>query len=208
MGKRTLAAVAAVALGAAALTVSGSPAFAATKVDAHGTLHCAMTGKVKVSPPLVFGGTAAGGATFSAKISTSSCSGTSGVTSVKGTFTAHLPSNDCTALALIPFPGGTFGGAKPLKFKGGAKYNPSSINFTAGGTFTAATPIVMHVPGAGSSSIPSGSFQGQHATLTMSYDQSAETFATNCAPKTKGLKGSGGLKKMSFGGASAIDITS
>ncbi len=207
MGRRIFAALAAVALGAGVLTVTAGQAYAAAKVDAAGTLHCTITGKVKISPPLVFGGTA-GAATFAAKVATGSCSGTSGVTGVKGTFTAHLPTNDCAALALLPFPGGTFGGAKPLKFKGASKYNPSSINFTSGGTFTAATPIVMHVPGAGSSSIASGSFKNQHATLTLSYLQSAETFATNCTAKTKGLKGSGGLKKMSFGGASNLDITS
>ena len=207
MGKRIFATLAASALVAGALSVTAGPAFAAAKVDASGTLHCTITGKVKVSPPLVFGGSAAGGATFSAKVASTTCSGTSGVSSVKGTFTAHLPTNDCTALALIAFPGGTFGGAKPLKFKGGAKYNPSSVSFTSGGTFTAADPIVMHLPGAGTTSIPSGSFHGQQASLTMSYLQSAGTFATNCQPKTKGLKGSGGLKKMSFGGASSFDIT-
>jgi hypothetical protein len=190
-----------VALGFAAL---GTPAAqAAAPVDASGTLDCALTGKVKISPKLVFGGNAPGGSLFHAKIK-GTCTGSSGVKSVKGDLKARLPTNDCTALALQPFPASTFG---PVKYKGSGKYTGSSTNFTAGGTFTTTDPITLNLPGAGTSSVSSGSFVGEDPTMTLVFNESAQTLANACGPKQKGVKPSGGLKKLSFGGASSYVVS-
>jgi hypothetical protein len=54
--------------------------------------------------------------------------------------------------------------------------------------------------------VASGSFVGQHPTLTLVATETTATFLTNCTAKTKGLKGSGGLKKMSFSTGSSFDI--
>jgi hypothetical protein len=190
-----------VALSASTLGVPS--AHAAKPVDAAGTLDCALTGKVKISPKLTFGGNTPGGSLFHAKVK-GTCTGSSGVTSVKGDLKARLPTNDCTALAAGSFPAATFG---PVKYKGAGKYTKSNTSFTAGGTFTAANPITLNLPGAGTSSVSNGSFAGEQPTMTLVFDQTAEQLATGCGAKQKGVKGSGGLKKMTFGGASSFDIS-
>jgi hypothetical protein len=99
-----------------------------------------------------------------------------------------------------------------VKYKGaGAKFTGSNIDFTSGGTFTAVDPITAMVPGAGTSSVASGSFSGQHPTVTLVMNELVAQFAANCSPKVKGEPADpagkhGGLKKMSFGGASSLDI--
>jgi hypothetical protein len=133
------------------------------------------------------------------------CSGTSGVTAVKGNFMTRLPSNDCTALATTAFPASDFG---PVRFTGpGAKYTKSTTTFS-GGEFGTSDPVSLAVPGTGgSSTIESGSFAGQTATMTFVMDQTVNDFITGCGPKQKGVKGSGGLKKMTFGTTSSLDIS-
>jgi hypothetical protein len=173
------------------------------KVDAHGSMHCAVTGKIKISPALIFGGNGGGTATFTAKAKGPTCTGTSGVKSFKGTIVATLPSTDCNVLAGQPFGPGSI---QKAKYKGTSKFNPSTPAFTAGGTFTSLDPVTLNIPGSGTSSVPSGSFSGQHPTVTLQITQTVSTLATNCQAKTKGVKGSGGLKKMSFGAGSSIDI--
>ena len=202
---RRMAAVAgAVAMGLSgvALTAGNVSAMPTPPVNASGSLHCAITGKVKIVPPLLFGG-ASPSATFTAKVKSTSCTGTSGVTSVKGTFSAVLATNDCIGLAALPFPMSAFG---PVKYKGAAKYNTSTVSFTSG-AFTVADPILLSAPGGGTSSVASGSFVGQQPSLTFAFEQPAATFATNCQAKTKGVKGTGGLKKMTFSGSSSFDIS-
>jgi hypothetical protein len=202
MAKRFLSIGAAVALALGA-SVAGATAASAAKpvVNASGSLHCTITGKVKVAPtPLTFGGPATP-TTMTAKIKSGTCTGSSGVTSFKGNYIANLPTSDCTALAISTFPPSSITNAK---LKGASKYNLTTLSFSTA-TFTAANPITFDAPGAGTSSA-SGSFAGQEPTVHLTLDQSAETFATNCQPKTKGVKGSGGLKKMSFSGGSYIDI--
>jgi hypothetical protein len=191
-----------VALGIGMLGV-GVAGAASPPVDAHGTLHCTVTGKVKIAPtPLTFGGS--GSTVFTAKLKSVACSGTSGVTKAQGTLTSTLPTSDCTALALSPFPAASFG--TKVKFKGAAKYNVSTTSFTAGGTFGVTDPITMDLPGAGTSSVGPGSFSGQHPHFHFQYVEGTSVFAANCQPKTKGVKGSGGLKKMTIGTGSFIDI--
>ena len=204
MARRFTAFTAALALtlgvGVAFATGAGA---AAAPVDAHGTLTCSVSGKVKFSTPLTFGSTA-GPSAFTAKMKSISCSGSSGVTSFKGTFSAQLSSSDCNALAATGLPAASITGTK---LKGASKYNPTTINFAAGGSFTASNPITMDEPGAGPLSTATGSFAGQHPTLHLVFDQTVTTLATNCQPKTKGVKGSGGLKKMSFNASSHIDVS-
>lgn len=197
----SLTSIVALTVGMGVVTATGASA-AGAPVDAHGSLHCSVSGKVKFSPtPLTFGGPATP-TTFTAKVKSTTCSGSSGVTSFKGTFSAPLPTSDCNTLASGNMPATTLG---PAKVKGATKYNPTTVHYTAGGTIVPANPITMDEPGAGSSTV-TGSFAGQHPALHLVFDQTASTLATNCQPKTKGVKGSGGLKKMSFNTASFIDI--
>lgn len=195
--------VSALALGLSGVALGAGSASAAAPVDASGTLNCTIAGKVKIAPGLVIGGTSPGGSLFLAKVKSTSCTGTSGVTSVKGNFTFRLPTNDCLALISASFPASAFG---PVKYKGVGKYTKSIADFTSA-SFTITDPLTMDVPGSGSGSIASGSFKGQTPSLHFVIDQTTEQFATNCTPKTKGLKGSGGLKKMTFSGASYFDIS-
>jgi hypothetical protein len=203
MARRLISLTAAVALtlGAGIVTATGASAAKAPPSDAHGSLHCSVSGKVKISPPLMFGSTA-GPATMTAKAKSISCSGSSGVTSIKGSFSAALPSSDCNVLASGNMPASTFG---PAKVKGAAKHNATTFHYGAGGAIVPANPITLDEPGSGSSTV-TGSFAGQDPELHLVFDQSAAVLGTACQPKTKGLKGSGGLKKMSFNAASYIDI--
>jgi hypothetical protein len=187
----------AVALG---LTVLGGGVADAAKpkVNASGALTCSISGKAKITPPLQFG--ASGTSSFQTKLKSLSCSGSSGVTAFKGTLTATLPS-DCASI--LTFPAASI--SQKVKLKGTQKFNPTAISFTAGGTFTVADPIVLNLPGAGSSSA-TGSFAGQQPALMLVAQQGVDTFAANCQPKTKGVKGSGGLKKMTFTSASSLNI--
>jgi hypothetical protein len=203
--RKLFAAGAALALGLGGLVLTAGPASAAKPViDAHGSLHCSISGKVKVTPGLLFNGTA-GAATFSTKIKSSSCTGSSGITKFGGTFTAVLPTNDCLALAASAFPSSTL---TATKYKSStAKPNPSGTITFSTATFGVSDPLTMDVPGPGTSTVPSGSFSGQHPTIHFVYDQTTAVFATNCSPKSKpAVKGQGGLKKMSYSGASYIDI--
>jgi hypothetical protein len=176
----------------------GTAGAGAPPVNASGSLTCAISGKGKISPPLVTG--AAGTSQFTAKLKSSSCSGSSGVTSFKGTLTATLPTN---CLGILTFPAASV--SQKVKLKGNQKFNPTALSFTAGGAFTVADPILLNLPGAGSSSA-TGSFAGQNPALTLVAAEGVAQFATNCQPKTKGVKGSGGLKKMTFTGASSLNI--
>jgi hypothetical protein len=178
----------------------GGTAHGAAKVDAHGSMNCSLSGKAKISPPLTFGGSG-GTATFTAKLKSVSCSGSSGVSSFKGTLVSTLPSTDCNVLAGQPFGAGSI---LKAKYKGAAKYNPSVPAFTSGGSFTSLDPVTLSIPGGGTSSVPSGSFSGQSFTVSLQVNEVVATLATACTPKTKGLKGSGGLKKLSYGGSSNI----
>jgi hypothetical protein len=201
---RRLALVAsALALAMSGVALTAVSASAAAPVDASGTLHCSITGKVKIAPKLLFGGGTPGGSLFLAKVKSTSCTGTSGVTSVKSNFTARLSTNDCIALATQPFPAATLG---PAKFKGVGKYTKSTTDFTAGGTFSTTDPITLSVPGAGVSSIASGSFMGQQPTITFVFDQSAASLGNACQAHDKDVPGSGGLKKLTFSGSSSLDI--
>jgi hypothetical protein len=197
-----------VALGVGMLGV-GTAGAAKPTVNASGTMHCTVTGKVKIAPnPLVFSSTA-GSTVFAAKIKSSACTGSSGVTKAQGTLTATLPTSDCTSLAALPFPAASFG--TKVKFKGAAKYNSSTTSFTAGGTFGVTDPITMDLPGGGTSSVGSGSFAGQHPHFHFQYLEGTAVFANNCQPKGSKdstghkIKGSGGLKKMTISSGSYID---
>jgi hypothetical protein len=197
------------ALGLSGLAMTAGPASAAkVPVEAHGTLSCAITGKVKIKPNALLLLNDRGPTVFTAKWKSSSCSGSSGVTGAKGTMTATLPSSDCLALQALPFPGGS---VTKVKYKGAAKYLPGDFTFTSGGTFTITTPLQMDAPGTGSSTVPAGrSFAGQQPSFHFAYNEPVEQFAINCTAKVKGTPKHplgykyGGLKKMSFGGTFTV----
>jgi hypothetical protein len=156
----------------------------APPVNAAGTLNCTITGKTKLSPAYLFTGTSP--ATATQHVTLSNCTGTSGVTSGKGTIISNT-TNSCVAPSV--------GATGTFKWKGAAKYATSTIQF-APGTVSGSTVITTSAP---STSI-SGSFQGEAATQSSVQDQTVSQFITSCSPKTKGVKGSGGLKKESYTG--------
>ena len=87
------------------LVATTGSASAAGPVNASGTLHCAIAGKIKIAPKLLFTGGTPGGSLFQAKVKSTSCSGSSGVMSVKGNLTARLEPNNCTAVGVTAVPG-------------------------------------------------------------------------------------------------------
>lgn len=156
-------------------------------VNATGTTNCTLShGKAKVKPALMNGGTATSVA-FSFKANLT-CSGSSGVTSGKLKASGTSNSNDCAALANTGLPQTT----STIKWKGAAKYNPTTIVASNGNAVVGAA-ITIHVPSTGSNPPPgtttlTGSFAGEHAASTLVTDQTTLAFASSCGSK-KGLKG-------------------
>ena len=156
-------------------------------MNATGTLNCAASGKAKINPPLIFGGTTPTDIVTKVKLV---CSGTSGITSGKGTITQHIPVNDCA--------NPTTGSTGVFTWKGAAKYNPSTVAFGVGNSTISALVVTD------SSGPATGSFQGKTVLQHSVLDQTVVSYTTSCTAKTKGLKGSGGTKKTSYTGINGV----
>jgi hypothetical protein len=178
-----LSAVVAVGVGRPA---EGAGARAAAKTDASGTASCTMAkGKLVISPPLSFSGTASSATfTFTAKLT---CTGTSGVTGGTLSATGTSASNNCTPLATTGLPALT----ATIDWKG--KFNPSTIvfsdgNFAIGSGITITAPSTGPNPAAGTSTV-TGSFAYEPAQATFVSDQLLSTFLSGCSSTTGGLTG-------------------
>jgi hypothetical protein len=195
------------------LTAGSAPAAVdKTPVWPDGTLHCRIAGKTWFKPRgLISGGTSAFAYTvLITKFKSTSCSGTSGVTKLKGELLPDpLLSDDCSTFFASPFPKTLLALKKP---KGAHKFYPDteSFLFTSGGIFNSTGPIELNLPGNGAMTPIEnqfGYFPGRQVALHLVYNATTSSIARNCMPKNKALPGSGGLKKLSFAGASSLDIS-
>ena len=200
------AATAALALGGIAVTAGTAGAAKPPPFNAHGNLHCSITGKVKITPALTNANTLP--STTSGKLK-GTCSGTSGNAAVTpsgvkaSVSSVGTSAGNCTSLAT---PGSTpFTVALSYKALGG-KINPSTV------VFPGLTPVIGATLGFQlNNGDVTGSYAGNNnadATATL-----AETLAgvtPLCSPttlpsgKTKPAKG---IKKLTVVGGT-LDITS
>ena len=185
-----------VAVGVATLGVG--TASAAPPVNATGTLHCAITGKAKYSPPLSRGSGAAS-SQLKMRLVGTGCTGTSGITSIKGKLTAEIPVGSCNHFA------DPYASQLVVKFKGAAKYTSSTTSFTSSELVPEyEAPATVNLPGSGSSFVGAGSFAGRHPTLKLVFDQTGARIGYDCyAPKGKEHL----LKKLAVIGGSSFDIS-
>jgi hypothetical protein len=200
------ASAAAMVLGGVA--VVASPAFAGGKTplgNAHGTVHCAITAKVKINPPLTNANTLP--STTTAKLKTVSCSSSGGtilgaIAKGKGSvLSVGTSPGTCTGL-LTP---GTTPFSSTINWKGnGVTLNPSTITFANVGP----SGIGFNLPatgaaGAATTSI-SGSFSGEkawaHANLSAVPDLAS--CLPGPPPKNKPAKG---IKKLTIS-SGTLDI--
>jgi hypothetical protein len=198
MGRRFVLLAAVLVL--AVSTLSSESAHAAS-VNATGTLHCAISGKMRFAPGFGYR-LATSDSVLRATVS-GPCTGTSGVTRMKGRLIAYLhydfPSFPAENICLSDFNGFPvqFG---PVRFTGGAKYAPSRVEFTRSETVESSGTLALDLPADGLSFIPSGSFGGKRPTMTLAFDQNAEDVYFTCQ------LGKRGLRKLTFGGTSSFDI--
>jgi hypothetical protein len=186
-----VATAASIAFGGFAVA-AGAAGAAPVVVNAHGSANCSASGKAKISPALT---NAVLIRTTTVKV-TLTCTGTSGVTGGKATIatTSATAQNGCTGLASGL---GTFTGT--IKWKGAAKYNPSTVAFSNGEAVIGTNigfrlPSDGPTPAAGTSSF-TGSFQGEHAISNVVLDIGFSDYLAACpGPKNKGIK------KLSFTG--------
>jgi hypothetical protein len=185
-----------VAIGVANLGVE--TAWAAPPVNATGSLHCAITGKAKYSPPLSRG-SGAEASQLKVRLVGTGCTGTSGISSIKGKLTAEIPVGSCNH---FPDP---YASQLVLKFKGAGKYASSTTSFTSSELVPVyEEPATVNLPGSGSSSVGAGSFAGRHPTLKLVFDQTGAQITYDCyAAKGKEHL----LKKLAVVGGSSFDIS-
>jgi hypothetical protein len=201
----------------ATLGVGAGSASAASKVVASGAIQCALTGHAKVSPALVTGGTFTTVMKYKAMLS--NCTGTNhapapaGITGgkVKGVLT--LPSNNCTT-AFTTFLESGVTNSFTVRWTGAGRYvssvatipadpGPQVRAFLALGDTTNATNAFT-VGNAGPTATI-GSFAGTNVGLVFgSFDQPGAQEHAACQPKTKGVRGSGGVKRLTFSPTAGI----
>ncbi len=194
-----LAALVVVGIGGSA---AGASHVASTaRANASGTATCTMSkGKLVVSPPLSFTGTApSANFTFTARLT---CTGSSGVAGGTLSATGTSASNNCTPLATTGLPTLT----ATVDWKG--KFNPSTIvfsdgNFAIGSGITITVPSTGPSPVAGTSTI-TGSFAYEPAEARFVSDQLIDAFLSGCSSTTGGLSG---FTFTGVNGASTLDIS-
>jgi hypothetical protein len=196
MGRRIVVIGGVVVLAVA--TLGSGTAHGATVV-ASGTLQCAVTGRITFMPGI--GVRVAPADVRALGQVRGTCTGTSGVTAMRGKFRAFLPAPPSVpgSPCVSDFQGftATLG---PMRFSGGARYAHSSATFAGSEVLTSSGTVTMNLPADASSFVPSGSFGGQEPTLTMVFDQSAAQINSMCLAAKKGLR------KLTFGGASTFTI--
>jgi hypothetical protein len=190
-----------IALVLTGMVVAAPQASAKTPVIASGGIECNLTGKAKFVPPLVFGATGTSAVSFSGSFS--DCSDTAGVTTGKVTVTATLPT-DCTQdlnsaqafnLGAVNF---------RIKWHGMGRFANTNGGSLTEGYFSESGPEATGTAGLlfldGIDPSTTGSFASSASGFLFG-GQSTETPAQlgiNCTPKTKGQRGTGGLKKLTI----------
>ena len=193
----------------AAVLLSGGVANASSPVAATGSINCGLDGSVKFAPPLINGGTLAAVGKF--KGSLSNCTGThnpSGITGGKVTGSFALSTNDCNAHNTSPGLEANFGPASfVVKWKGSTKLQPSMGSSTIGAP-SALNWQEFDIPGFSFVNL-TGSFGSDlNTSLHASFGRfSFAQFAADCQPKTRGLPGSGGVKKVLFSAQNGSNLS-
>jgi hypothetical protein len=197
---------------------AGSASAGAPAPDATGSVNCTVAGKATIKPALYIpqsppykGQEGTAPATFGFKMKLT-CTGTTGVNDKKGNpvpvsggslaMTGTTPNSNALSLATGALPAVT--GTIKWKTKGG-KVNLTTFSYTSG-VATITDPLLFTYPAA--SGTQTGSYAGEHMTISLSSDLTTADFATFITPDSKGKEK--GLKKIPFtgvGGPTTLTIT-
>ncbi len=193
-GKRGFVATIAAVCCASGVALNASPAVAASKLVAAGTVHCTATGSINVGPQLSATPNPKTKLIVKAKFAcTQGETGNSAVTVVSGSMTAKfgLLTADCTTT--------NFGGGSAIvqwKTNGGSL--AKSMFTWASATLTDGSSVTLDLAGPGGAE--TGSYQGSSHTMHIVGDA---TTGGICGPVAKGKV----VKFTGANGASTLDIT-
>lgn len=188
-------------------------AYGKKPVAATGAILCdVVTGTIKLKPKFVNGGTTPGLVKFNADLG--NCRDDSGdegpvpagITGGKLTGSFTTPTNACTAMEAAV--GGA--GTATIKWTGAQKIlkstftsDDSGYQFDSDGNYFSLPADYQHAGGD-----VMGSFNGGTGQILGNTDEGGTPIAIACTPKTKGLHGSGGLKKLALNTQIAVLISS
>lgn len=190
--------------GLVGVVATAAPAGATkTPVAATGPMACgAWTGKATFNPPLLDGAAGMSTVTFSGQLS--GCGGSvPAITSGKVTGTFTVPT-DCTEAASSS---GVLGGSGSysIKWTGNGKIAETQVTTGAGSSVLEVSPPLEFGFGYDPADTLVGSFASNNLGVTYLVTRDLAFSVppqTSCTPKTKGERGTGGLKKLTFSGDS------
>ena len=168
---------------------------------ANGFLACIFVGKATFTPPLLVGAT--GQSTLTYKGTVNGCTDSAGIVNGKVEGAVPVP-RDCGDPLM---PNGTSLGASTasIKWRGDARFAPTQVADGTGSLVFDNNGSFLQLPAVQRDATLTGSYAGNATeTLQVSFDQTLSQIETTCTAKTKGLPGSGGLKKLTFSLASSF----
>ncbi len=199
---------------AAFVVVGGGPAGASNPpVTATGQIYCQVRGKISFSPKLVFNGTTPVVARY--KGTTGYCySGpdfldepVAGITGAKLRGRFQMPTNDCGT-------GGATVDGGPNEFTArwkatGHRVVRTTVELSSLRMLLVNADIDNALLASDGTISTTGSFPGTiDGLLRASMYSPKFDIATRCQPKTKGVRGTGGLKRLEFGGGDSFFVLS
>jgi hypothetical protein len=194
-------------------TTVGTADAATPRVRAHGAMICDWaSGKIKLHPKFVNGGTTPGVVKFSGELG--NCRDDSGdegptpagITGGKVTGSIPVPTNACTTDDEVIVDGVTV----RIRWTGTQKVAPSVLTSADSGYQVNPDDTYFSIPAdiENTGADVTGSFEGGVAQLTGSGLEFGPPIELACTPKTKGLKGSGGVKRFELNDNLAVMIAS
>ncbi len=203
--------VVSVGLAFAGIATAGSAGAASSRVRAHGEMVCDWaSGSIKLQPKFVNGGTTPGFVKFKGDLD--NCRNDSGdldpapagITGGTVHGSIAVPTNACTADEPVTVGGSTV----RITWTGSQKIVPSVLTSTDSAyqvnpddTYFSVPADIQH-----EGATVTGSFEGGVGQVLGSGLEFGAPIELACTPKTKGLKGSGGVKKFEMNETLAVLI--
>jgi len=168
---------------------------------ANGFLACNFVGKATISPPLLVGAT--GQSTLTYKGTLGGCNNSAGIVSGKVEGAVPVP-RDCGD-PLMPNGESLGASTATIKWRGDAKFAPTQVADGSGSLVFSGNGSFLQLPAVQRDSTLTGSYAGNATeNLQVSFDQTLSQIETACTAKTTGLRGSGGLKKLTTSSGSSF----
>jgi hypothetical protein len=161
---------------------------------------CAFIGKATFNPPLLVGGS--GLSTLTYKGHLGGCNDSAGINGGKFEGAVPVPRDCGDPLG----PNGTILGAgtTTIKWRGSGRFESTQLA-DSNGRLVFGGGSFLQLPAVQRNSALSGSYAGNTTeSLQLGFDQTLNQIEAACTAKTPGVRGSGGLKKLTFSSASSF----